>query len=55
MLQELDDHVKGAEDGTIASNAEAALALALSVDNWKDLILWGPDIERAIERFRSTQ
>ncbi len=52
--QELDQHrsIK-AEDGTVPSNLEPALALALSVPNGEFLIPWGSGYEDAIRKHRT--
>lgn len=53
FFPEIAKDLKTAEDGTIASNLEPALALAFTASNWKVLIPWGDWTEK-LEAFQNS-
>ena len=55
LMTELGDEIRIAEDGTVPSSIEPALALALTAPNWNKVIPWGRDMEKIIERHRGLE
>jgi putative GTP pyrophosphokinase len=55
MSKEIDEHVRRADDGTIPSVVEPALAVSLSVPNWETLLVWGPNSAEIIRKHRVEQ
>lgn len=49
LIAKIEKDIEKADDGSMPASIEPALALTLTVPNWKELIPWGPFSEKVIE------